>query len=518
MKSRILAGTAVAALGLGLILIAPASPVFAATCKGGTPSDFNGDGISDAAIAEPNGSGGFGSVHIIYGTRAGLTAGASGTALDDQLIGSTNSAASFGDALVTADFDGDGCTDLAVGDPSETVSGKINAGSVHIYTGGPGGLFPEAPIIDPATFGDPEAAGAEFGSALAVGDVNGDKLPDLIIGAPGENSDTGAIYIAPGNRSLQLTMAKRFAEGDSVVGGVAATDDAWGSALATADFNGDKISDVAIGARGRSNDEGSVSVLRGSGTSALLTATARQAWSQDSTGVPGSSEPGDVFGWALTTGDFNGDTHPDLAVGVPGETVGTIGDAGTVDVIYNSSSGSGLTGTGVQAWNLTSPGLNTTAGAGDQFGKALAAGNFNGDKYTDLAVGVPFYAVSGHNSAGSVIVLPGGVLPDGSGAGLTSGGSTIWNQATPGIGGTPEDNDSFGYALTVLRTRSASRDDLLVGVVSEAVGSIVAAGAAEFIPSSANGLTATDSELWDDDSTGIKGAPFAEGQFGTALA
>lgn len=74
-----MAAAAVATLSLGLILVVPASPVFAAACKGGTPSDFNGDGISDAAIAEPDGPGGFGSVHIIFGTRSGLTADASGT-------------------------------------------------------------------------------------------------------------------------------------------------------------------------------------------------------------------------------------------------------------------------------------------------------------------------------------------------------------------------------------------------------------------------------------------------------
>ncbi len=511
MKSRMLAAAAVATLGLGLILVSPASPVFAATCKGGTSSDFNGDGISDAAIAEPDGPGGFGSVHILYGTRSGLTAGASGTAPDDQLIGSTNSGGTFGEALVAADFDGDGCTDLAVGDPGESVSGKLNAGSVHIYLGGTGGLFPEAPIIDRATFGEAPSTADNFGAALAAGDVNGDGLPDLIIGAPGENSEAGAIYIAPGNRSLQLTSAKRFAEGDSVVGGTVSGGDEWGSSVATADFNGDHLGDVVVGAPGKSGDEGIVSVIRGSSSSALLTATGRYTWSQDAPGVPGSSELNDEFGWSLATGDFNGDTHPDLAIGVPDETVGDIDQAGTVDVIYGS--GSGLSNTGVQAWNLTSPGLAGSAEAYGSFGKALAAGNFNGDAYTDLAVGVPFETVSGNDNAGSVTMLPGGP-----GAGLTATGSTVWNQATPGIGGTPEANDQFGSGLTVLRTRSASRDDLLIGDYYEAVGSTQGAGAAEFIPGSGNGLTATGSQLWDDGVAGIKGSVCTYCLFGYALA
>jgi len=143
----------------------------------------------------------------------------------------------------------------------------------------------------------------------------------------------------------------------------------------------------------------------------------------------------------------------------------------------------------------------------------VAAGNFNGDAYTDLAIGVPFETVSGHNDAGSVTVLSGSL-----GAGLTGAASTVWNQATPGIGGTPEANDQFGSALSVLRTRSASRDDLLVGDYYEAVGSTQGAGAAEFIPSSANGLTATDSQLWDDGVAGVKGSACTYCLFGYAVA
>ena len=168
------------------------------------------------------------------------------------------------------------------------------------------------------------------------------------------------------------------------MGGTASSGDEWGSAVAIADFNGDHLGDVVVGAPGKSGDEGIVSVIRGSSGGALLTATGRYTWSQDAPGVPGSSEPDDEFGWSLAAGDFNGDTHPDLAIGVPDETVGDIDQAGTVDVIYGSGCPD-CRARVVQAWNLTSPASPGSAEAYGSFGKALAAGNFNGDAYTDLA-------------------------------------------------------------------------------------------------------------------------------------
>ena len=85
--------------------------------------------------------------------------------------------------------------------------------------------------------------------------------------------------------------------------------------------------------------------------------------------------------------DFNGDGFDDLAVGVPGEDIGTINSAGAVNVIYGSSGG--LSCGGNQFWHQDSSGILDTAEASDQFGDALAAGDFNGDGFDDdLAVGV----------------------------------------------------------------------------------------------------------------------------------
>ena len=79
-------------------------------------------------------------------------------------------------------------------------------------------------------------------------------------------------------------------------------------------------------------------------------------------------------------GDFNGDGVADLAVGVPGEDVDGIQDAGAVNVLYGSATG--ITATGDQLFTQATPGVPGAAEAGDRFGSAVAAGDFKGTATT----------------------------------------------------------------------------------------------------------------------------------------
>ena len=120
-------------------------------------------------------------------------------------------------------------------------------------------------------------------------------------------------------------------------------------------------------------------------------------------------------GPALATGDFDGDGHDDLAAGVPGKDSGRARDAGAVTVVYGGPEG--ITTDGSQQFVSGIGGVAGVAETGDLLGAALAAGDFDGDGYDDLAVGAPGEDVNGLVDAGAVVVLRG------SASGLTATGS-----------------------------------------------------------------------------------------------
>jgi len=175
-----------------------------------------------------------------------------------------------------------------------------------------------------------------------------------------------------GRRFIRLSGAVT-ANGRGVPG-EAAADDAFGASLAAADFGNGSGADLAVGVAADTVDNvpaaGSVNVLYGSAPG--LTATGSQLWSQDSTGIIGTAQPGDLFGADVSTGDFDGDGHADLAVGVTYEDLGSSIDAGVANVIYADPGDSGLTEADNQLWSQNSPGILGNSMPGDQFTFAVA--------------------------------------------------------------------------------------------------------------------------------------------------
>ncbi|MFC7217100.1 FG-GAP and VCBS repeat-containing protein [Streptomyces polyrhachis] len=144
------------------------------------------------------------------------------------------------------------------------------------------------------------------------------------------------------------------------------------------DFNGDGFADTAISApqttvNGRAS-AGTVAVVYGSATG--LDKTRRQVISQDTSGIPGTAESGDEFGWDQSAGDMDGDGYTDLVVVQPNERIGSTGDAGTVTILWGSAagltSGSDLKGPFPENHHW--------------FGGVVAVGDYNGDGKKDLAV------------------------------------------------------------------------------------------------------------------------------------
>jgi len=182
---------------------------------------------------------------------------------------------------------------------------------------------------------------------VTAGDFNGDGRDDLAVGVRGEDADTGAVNVIYGSGTgLSATaVADQFWHQDVTdIEDVAEAGDRFGMRSAAGDFNGDGIDDLAIAVRlediGAAAAAGAVNVLYGSpvGLSAV-TPIFDQLWHQDIGGVEDATQAGDSFGWSLAAGDFNGDGEDDLDVGVPGEDLGVVGDAGAVNAIYGSTRG-----------------------------------------------------------------------------------------------------------------------------------------------------------------------------------
>ncbi|MFH1086188.1 MAG: FG-GAP repeat protein, partial [Chloroflexota bacterium] len=288
--------------------------------------------------------------------------------------------------------------------------------------------------------------------------------------------------------------------------------DSLGQALSIGDWNRDGRADLAIGVPsedlGAVRDAGVVHILFGSPTG--LTAIDSQLWSQDSPGVEDAAEADDHFGAALASGDMNGDTYPDLAIGVPDETVGGLQSAGAVQMLFGSSAG--LTAVGSQFWHQDAIGAPDKSQARDQFGRALACGDLNGDGYADLAVGLSGQNLWGGAFAGAVVVLHG------SSAGLTVAGNQFWSQESPGIAGNSSGDESFGRVLAAGDLNGDGYADLAVGAPGDKRGDWLYAGSINVFYGSAAGLTAQGAQYWTQGNSGLMDVAEEGDNLSTALA
>jgi hypothetical protein len=417
-----------------------------------------------------------------------------------------------------ADFNNDGFADLAVGVAGENLGATGNAGAVNILYGTASGLTGTGSRLftqdSPGVPGGSEP-GDGFGETLAIGDFDGDGFADLAVGVTLEDLgaivDAGAVNVLYGTTGgLTGTGSQLFTQDSPGVGSSAEGEDAFGGTIAAGDFDGDGFADLAVGVWrenvGAAANGGAVNVLYG--TTGGLTGNGSQFFTQDSPGVSGVVEPDDEVGLALGAGDFNRDRFLDLAVGAPGEDYGAADRGGAVNLLPGSAGG--LTGNGSQLLTQNSPGVPGVAELGDNFGSAVAVGDFGGDGFVDLAVGGA-EDVGTAEDAGAINVLPG------SAGGLTGTGSQLFTRESPGVPGSAQQNDGFGFiSLAVGDFDGDGAADLAAGVAG--LSAIPGAGAVVALPGSAGGLTGAGSQLFSQDSPGVPdSAEFRDG-FGSALA
>ncbi len=429
--------------------------------------DFDGDGNLDLAIGVPyedyNTIKDAGMVHVLYGASGTLTTTA--TEIWHQastgIVGSSTEAYDqFGNALAVGDFDGDGYEDLAVGVPGQKIGDDDNAGVVNVIYGSATGLIAAGNQVwrqgADSILGFPEAEDW-FGYSLASADFDGDGYDDLAVGVPYEDQngdapgdpiidDVGGVNIIYGS-ATGLTGADNWWASQNLAGiaNNGEKDDLFGWSLAVGNFDGDHYADLAIGVPYETTADlrdGAVNVIYGSASG--LTVDGDQFWHQSKPGIDENAEENDRFGYSLTAGDFDSDGHDDLAVGVPYEEIDSSVSAGIVHILYGTKS-SGLTSSGSLVLQQGDPDILDTSEPGDRFGRSLAAGDFNGDPYTDLAIGAPGedLTISSNTfiNAGAVNVIYG------SNTGLTVDGNQFWHQNISYIEGVCEDNDKFGHVL-----------------------------------------------------------------------
>jgi hypothetical protein len=204
--------------------------------------DADGDGVDDVlvgAFGERSAGSNAGAAYLVLGPASGTT---DLSAADAKLLGE-NASDYAGYSVVMGDVDGDGSDDLLVGATLHS-EGGTRGGIAYLVLGpvhGTRSLY-EA---DARFIG--EAANDRAGESVAVGDIDGDGIEDVLVGAPlGDTagSDAGAVYLVHGPASGRVDLA----DADTRFTGVDA-DDWAGASVAAGDVNGDGIKDILVGAR-----------------------------------------------------------------------------------------------------------------------------------------------------------------------------------------------------------------------------------------------------------------------------
>jgi hypothetical protein len=405
--------------------------------------DLNGDGIPDLVVGAPFASGpsnsrsAAGEVDIFFGRATWLSPVDLLTTAPSVTIYGVDPQDNAGGALAIGDWNGDGKKDLAIAarfaDGSNNA--RPNAGDVYLLFGK--ATWPATIDLKSAdgsrSNADVTIFGADdgdfLGRSLALGDLNNDGKADLIMGATGGDgknntrATSGDVYVVYGKSSPAPSYDLRTAANSNVRLFGEASDDGFGRSVTTLDFDGDGITDLAIGAIGNDaggqSDAGRVYVIKGA---ANLSGDKDMATASNYLVAFSGIDPGDQAGTALASGQFgDGTATPcaacrDLVISASaadGPTVNDVRDgAGEVYVVRGRT---GLAnGTAISLQDVASPPFNliTTvygAEAGQAFGNAVAAGDVDGDGQSDLLVGAPVANGTGttHPSAGQLVAYFG---------------------------------------------------------------------------------------------------------------
>ena len=381
--------------------------------------DVNGDGLDDLLIGARGANGDAGNVYVVFGKTdltdvqlSDIAQGSGGFVIrgdpNGQWDGDTNNNNGRGDELGTTvsaigDINGDGLADLIVGSPfsdvANTFLNHIDAGSAHVVFGKTDTDAVEISNLggDGFTLNTPYnfAGGNLLGrSARSAGDVNGDGVADLIVGAEGSVDRNANAYVLFGQTGLNTDVNLLDIEGAQTGFRMFYDDGQFNQSFSIAGFsvssagdvNGDGLADLLVGATGAggpgfaSIGAGHAYVVFGKANASAINLFDLETANNTQGYVIKGEAIGDELGFSVrSAGDVNGDGLADVIVGTPYNSA----NAGAVYVVFGKSDGGPIDVT-----NLGSNGFAFKGLAEEYAGYSVgSAGDINGDGLADLIVG-----------------------------------------------------------------------------------------------------------------------------------